>query len=426
MRGIFHHSILMVSLLLAFTVADYSFASNQSKWEIGVDGKVTKDGMPLGGALVSLKINSKVEAKIKTTGNGKFVFLLQPDNIYVIEISKPGLVSKSIRFSTMDVPLDKVGKGFPPFPILIDLFEKIEGLDVAFLEKPIGKIRYYRKSDNFDYDESYTKPIQVRLKKLMKSYAQKMKEREARYQVVIDRADAFYDKKEYPVARSTYKSALSIKRNDKYASDRIKRIEAILEDKRQKKIDAKVRVVEAKNKALLEKYRRLIDRADNEFNGEDYSRARLSYMDAAKAKSGDEYAKGRIEEINSILSAAKETSSSYTGQAAYKEEKLTPAPKPKKKSAPRKKIVKKAPKSVKKELASKEAQLKSRLQQMALDYGEGVTEVIKVDGNKKTITRIVVRSGVAAEYKKIMYGFGTYYKKNGTDITKAIWDIDTK
>ncbi len=423
MLGIVKYSSSLLLVLLALILSNHCFASNQSKWEIGVDGKVTKNGLPLGGALVSLKINSKVEAKIKTTGNGKFVFLLQPDNTYIIEISMTGLVSKSIEFSTKNVPENKVGKGFPPFPILIDLFEKIEGLDIAFLEKPIGKIRYYEKSDNFDYDESYTKPIQARLKRLMKSYVIKMKERDERYKEVILRADASFDRGTYSASRSIYKSALAIRRNDKYAGDKVKEIEAILAEKKQEKIDSRARVQETKKKARLEKYNSIIDRANNEFNGEDYSRARLSYMEAAKLKVGDEYAKGRIEEINNILDASKVTSSSYTGQAAFKEEK--PAPKPRK-VTPKKKPVKKVKKPVKKDVVSKTEQLKSHLQQLALEYGEGITEIIKVDGNKTTITRIVVRSGNATEYKKIMYGFGTYYKKNGMDITRTMFDSETK
>ena len=96
---------------------------------------------------------------------------------------------------------------------------------------------------------------------------------------------------------------------------------------------------ETKNKARVEKYNKIIDRANNEFNGEDYSRARLSYMEAAKVKPDDVYAKGRIEEINSILSAPKETSSSYTGQAEYIKEE--PNPKPKKRITPKKKPIKK-------------------------------------------------------------------------------------
>ncbi|HIA12115.1 MAG TPA: carboxypeptidase regulatory-like domain-containing protein [Flavobacteriales bacterium] len=423
MIGIVKNRGSSLLVLLALSLSNYSLASNQSKWEIGVDGKVTKNGVALGGALVSLKINSKEEAKIKTTGNGKFIFLLQPDNTYIIEISKPGLVSKSIEFSTKNVPDDKVGKGFPPFPILIELFEEIEGLDIAFLEEPIGKIRYYDKADNFDYDESYTKPIQARLKRLMKNYALKMKELQVRYNEIIVRADASFDMGTYSTAISAYKSALSIKRNDKYAGERINEIQHILEEKKQKKLDARTRVHETKKKALLDKYNRFIDRADNEFNGEDYSRARLSYMEAAKVKADDEYAIGRIEEINNILSAPKETSSSYSGQTEYIKEK--PSPKPKKPRS-KKKPVRKAIIPAVKDLISKEEQLKSHLQQLALEYGEGVTEIIKVEGNKKTITRIVVRSGMATKYKKIMYGFGTYYKKNGVDITKTIFDIETK
>lgn len=43
------------------------------------------------------------------------------------------------------------------------------------------------------------------------------------------------------------------------------------------------------------------------------------------------------------------------------------------------------------------------------------------------ITRvIVVKNKKAHEYKKIVFSYGTYYKKDGNDIPKVIFDAETR
>jgi hypothetical protein len=43
------------------------------------------------------------------------------------------------------------------------------------------------------------------------------------------------------------------------------------------------------------------------------------------------------------------------------------------------------------------------------------------------ITRIiVVKNKKAHEYKMIVFPYGTYYKKDGSDISKSIYDAETK
>jgi len=130
----------------------------------------------LAGAVITLLKNSVQSDKVNTSGNGKFKLTLEPDNDYVIVVSKEGHVSKRISFSTKNVPANKVGRGFPSFPIEVSIFEKIEGLDVSILDKPIGKIEYYKKGNNFDYDEAYTASIQARLQKLKEEMKVKRKE----------------------------------------------------------------------------------------------------------------------------------------------------------------------------------------------------------------------------------------------------------
>ena len=56
-----------------------------------------------------------------------------------------------------------------------------------------------------------------------------------------------------------------------------------------------------------------------------------------------------------------------------------------------------------------------------------MTEEIIVDEKKKIIRIIVVKDSEANEYKKIIYSWGgVYYKKNGEDIEKYIFETETK
>ena len=153
-----------------------SSAISQKDWNVEVDGKVTNDDIPLEGAVISLLKNSSQTDRATTSGDGSFRLTLSADNDYLIVISKEGHVSKKINFSTKNVPENKVGTGFPPFPIEVSIFEKIDGLDISILDEPIGKIAYYKKGNNFDYDEKYTASIQARLQKLKDDLKAKRKE----------------------------------------------------------------------------------------------------------------------------------------------------------------------------------------------------------------------------------------------------------
>jgi hypothetical protein len=63
---------------------------------------------------------------------------------------------------------------------------------------------------------------------------------------------------------------------------------------------------------------------------------------------------------------------------------------------------------------------------LAAKYPEGVTTEIFEEGNKKVHRVIVVRNGKGAEYKKIVYNWGTFYKKNNIDITEVTFKKETK
>jgi len=154
----------VVSLYLLTLVTIFAYADDH--WNIKVNGRITEDQVKLEGAVVSLIKNSRLMREVVTSGNGKFVFLLKPGNDYLIEVAKPGYASKSISFSTKNVPQEKVGAGFPEFPIEIRLFQEIDGVNMEVFDHPVGRIIYSPVADDFAVDMEYHKLIRADLAQL--------------------------------------------------------------------------------------------------------------------------------------------------------------------------------------------------------------------------------------------------------------------
>ena len=156
--------------LCLFTLLSFT-AFSDADWHIAVDGLVTKENKRLEGAIITL-VNMEeypsVNRSIITPNNGKFIFILNPGEEYMILASKTGLVTKKIMFSTKNIPEDRVSRKFPVFPIEISLFEEAEGLDVSILEQPVGKIIYNDKKNDFEVDRKYAKSIRRQVLMLQK------------------------------------------------------------------------------------------------------------------------------------------------------------------------------------------------------------------------------------------------------------------
>ena len=159
-------------VLLFVTVSSFAYTN----WEIRVDGRVSKDGERLGGAMVTLMKNSRILQEVRTPENGKFIFVLRPGVDYLIKVSKPGHVSKKLIFSTKNVPEELIAEGFPIFPVEISLFEEIQGLDVSILEYPVGRIAFSELDNDFQIDREYARNIHNELVVLYKEYKALRKE----------------------------------------------------------------------------------------------------------------------------------------------------------------------------------------------------------------------------------------------------------
>jgi hypothetical protein len=121
----------------------------------------------LDSAVVTVYMNNAIYTKSLTTKRGKCSFKLSLDRQYLIEISKPGFVSKRFEINTK-VPGDK--KDAFDFDFDMDIFEKVEGLDVSVLDKPIAKVLFDVPNNQFMYDMAYTNRINSDIQLLYRNY----------------------------------------------------------------------------------------------------------------------------------------------------------------------------------------------------------------------------------------------------------------
>ncbi len=97
------------------------------------------------------------------TKKGRCAVKLPLGKKYTIEFSKKGYVSKIIEVNAVVPRYDTF---VSVFPFDIDLFQEINGLDVAVLNEPIAKITFNNFNKTFDYDYNYTAKINNNIKKL--------------------------------------------------------------------------------------------------------------------------------------------------------------------------------------------------------------------------------------------------------------------
>ena len=133
--------------------------------------------------------------------------------------------------------------------------------------------------------------------------AAEQKALDEKYAAILTLADSQFSEGDYISARSSYKEALNLKLTETYPKSQIKKIADILaEQERQAEEAARL---EAEKKALDDKYIQLISEADQYFNDQNWNSALTSYSKALAIKTEESYPKGRIDEIESILSDIK-------------------------------------------------------------------------------------------------------------------------
>ena len=245
-----------------------------------IKGAVEKGKEPLNNAQIILYQGSDEVKSISTGRDGVFSIDMEINKEYTVKFSKDEFVSKKI-FVDATVPEGQGGTWMVEFSI--GLFKMYPGLDVSALDKPITKILYNERENGFTYDYNYTEKMMAKVDKIMR---QLEKLKEEAYRNIIRKGDDHFDKKEYEEAITYFKKALDQRPDDRYPKKRIEAAREQLEEKQ-------------KRQTL---YEQAINRADNLFEQEEYKKARNTYSEAIGYNSEKDYPGNQIEKIDNILS----------------------------------------------------------------------------------------------------------------------------
>lgn len=169
---------LLCSLVVGF--AGFISLNAQESTAVSPEGvslfgvmKIELSGEPISGGLVALMLGSDTISFFETGADGKVDMLIPYGAEYKIIYSFPNYASKSLLVDTRHVPDFTKEEGFG-LDVDISLPPLIPNFDFSLLDEPIGLVMYDAGSDNFSFDNPYTR------KKIKQYLAFKTKLAEAR------------------------------------------------------------------------------------------------------------------------------------------------------------------------------------------------------------------------------------------------------
>lgn len=201
---------IAVSLFSFFSSPLSSYAQKQAGETDAVfilrgNTRMQSSGKPAEGVELVLKKNGQTVTKIVTTKNGKYylemnISILNKNNEYLLYITKPGTVPKSISINTFISADEFASNTFPRY--LFDLEIKItetQAKDII-IEKPSGRLIWDASQHAFAFDQTFAKIKEDDTEKLLaekkrreEEEAKKRAEEEARKKAEEDaklKADA--------------------------------------------------------------------------------------------------------------------------------------------------------------------------------------------------------------------------------------------
>ncbi|MBN1183574.1 MAG: tetratricopeptide repeat protein [Bacteroidales bacterium] len=305
----------------------------------------------------------------------------------------------------------------------------------------------YQKALTYKPSENYPQSKIAEIDRIVTQQQQQLAQEQAKekqYNDAVAEADKFFQAGNYTGAKSAYQKALGIKPGSAYPTNKIKEIDAKLAQQQTDK-----------------DYQNAINLADNYMKQNNLEAAKTEYEKASRLKTNENYPKTKIEEINNLIAQAAKAeqeekqkknefdrfinlADTYFNKKDYKNAKdnynkalaiFPNAPHPSQRINEIDKILSgqtSAPPTVKKggEIADLKFNNKDEeakyLTELKNKYPEGVTlEIYK--SARRTVNRyIVIREGVANEYRKIQYSWGAEYSVNGRDITDQYFKQQTE
>jgi tetratricopeptide (TPR) repeat protein len=301
----FYLKFVFIGFLLAlFSVPVMSQRSNG----IAVEGKITVQQGLVEGAYIQMFIDGRRMDNYGIGADGRYKVELNYNHKFeLIFTAKENFSQKIVVDATVPKEVLQSDPRFPPFPLDINLFTEIPGIDKSFTNNTILKLYYNQNVDNFVLELYYNDAQIAKLIEQAKLQGQQLgkesdflskltraelAEMRKEYNSLLSQADKQYSGEQFLAALDGYKAASKIFPNEQFPKDRIAEINDLL---------GLMMIAAELDKALAERFDLLIKEADQLMMQKNYSDARNSYNRALSIKPNDNYANQQVNLINDLL-----------------------------------------------------------------------------------------------------------------------------
>lgn len=244
-----------------------------------VIGTVENDMKPVPRAKVNLLKDGKSVEIIFTKPNGEFLFDLEINHEYLIEVSGAGFMTKRIAFNT-ELPDDVYGKWTMEFAM--SLFKGCEGVSNTTLNDPVDRIKYSTNKSDFISDNAYVQRMRGRIQGLLMDID---KCHTDKFEDLVTEADALNRENKPEEARAKYEEALKIIPDDRATQRKVDEINK--------------RVGEAQQNQQI--FSAALSEADRLYSEKQYEAARVKYNEALRAMPQNNYPREKVAEIDKII-----------------------------------------------------------------------------------------------------------------------------
>ena len=271
---------------------------------LAVEGTITvQEGSPEGAIVQMFRDGQRLD-NYGVGADGKYNVELNWNHKWELIFQHEGNFSQKIVIETA-VPRAVLNADpkFPPFPININLFTEIPGIDNSFAENTILKIFYSPSVDNFVKELYYNDAQIERLINQAIAQAQQvdanadfmarltraeLAELRKEYNELLEQAGNEYSNEEFLEALDGYKAASKIFPSEQFPKDRIAEINDLL---------GLIMAAEDLDAAMLARFNKLVQEGDLHFSNRQLAEAKNSYNRALSIKPFDQYVNDQLKKI---------------------------------------------------------------------------------------------------------------------------------
>jgi tetratricopeptide (TPR) repeat protein/precorrin-3B methylase len=300
---------IFTSIIISLLLSIPSFISGQGEaGGLFVSGRITTEQGNVGGAVIKLFRNGQPMVDYQVDNTGRFNLRFEFNNEYVLIFMRPDNFPQKYTVSTV-VPTDVLRRDrlFPPYPLDVNLFTEIKGINTSFAEHTVLRIFFSQQVDNFIHEVYYNN---AQIKKLIdqailqsqsvrredellkRLTAAELAALKREYDEILKKAGGEFDRGEYLLALDDYKMASRIFPAEQFPRDRIAEINDLI---------AVLGLQAELERQQAEKYNQFIRQADQQFKAKEYPASKENYNNALFVRPGDTYASGQIAEIDRLV-----------------------------------------------------------------------------------------------------------------------------